>query len=73
NPVKEWINIYHKEDFTGAKEYLAQIINSQGQVVFEKTMSPNEHSISSSFLSEGVYILRLKTKKGQFMERFVKM
>ena len=73
NPVKEWINIYHKEDFTGAKEYLAQIINSQGQVVFEKTMSPNEHYISSSYLSEGVYILRLKTKKGQFMERFVKM
>ncbi len=73
NPVKHWINIYQKEDFTNGKPIHATLFNLQGKIVFEQEMKAGDYSIPVSNLSIGVYVLQLKTMKGVFSERVMKV
>ncbi len=73
NPVKHWINIYQKEDFTNGKPIHATLFNMQGKIVFEQDLKIGEYSIPVSNLSIGVYVLQLKTMKGVFSERVMKV
>ncbi len=73
NPVNQWINIYFKESYTNGTPYLALLLNSQGQVVFEKEMQVGEYSIPAATLAAGVYVLQLKNKAGVFSERIMKL
>jgi len=73
NPVKDWIHIYKKEDFINGKSYQVRLINSQGQIVFEREMPAGEYSIPAQELSIGVYVLQVKTKAGVYSERVMKV
>jgi len=73
NPVNQWINIYFKESFTNGTPYLALLLNSQGQVVFEREMQLGEYTIPAATLAAGVYVLQLKNKAGVFSERVMKV
>ncbi len=73
NPVKQWINIYQREDFTNVKPIHATLFNMQGKIVFEKEMKAEDFSIPVSDLGIGVYVLQLKTIRGVFSERVMKV
>jgi hypothetical protein len=73
NPVKHWINIYQKEDFTNGRTIHATLFNMQGKIVYESELKTGEYSIPVSGLSIGVYVLQLKTMKGVFSERVMKV
>ncbi|REJ81328.1 MAG: T9SS C-terminal target domain-containing protein [Bacteroidetes bacterium] len=73
NPISNQINIHKLYELVNEKTYHISILNSQGQVLFEKTLFQNESSIPANFLKAGVYVLQIKTSKGVFSERFVKL
>ncbi|MBP6334349.1 MAG: T9SS type A sorting domain-containing protein [Bacteroidia bacterium] len=73
NPVKHWINIYQRENFTNGKPIHATLFNLQGKIVLEKEMNAYDYSIPVSDLSIGVYVLQLKTMKSVFSERVMKV
>lgn len=66
NPVKDTLNFNIQRKF----EYII-ILDIQGKKVYEKK-DVNVSSIDVSNLEEGTYILKFKTDKKSFTERFIK-
>jgi hypothetical protein len=73
NPVRSWIHVYQKGDFNKGQEYDLSIFSMQGQLVMRRNMKGNEYSVPVSFLSEGMYVLQIKSHTGVYVERFVKL
>jgi hypothetical protein len=66
NPVKDTLNFNVQRKF----EYIT-ILDIQGKKVYEQK-DVNASSIDVSNLEEGTYILKFKTDKKSFTERFIK-
>ncbi|OCB73669.1 hypothetical protein B0A79_20150 [Flavobacterium piscis] len=66
NPVKDMLNFNQQRQF----EYII-IVDVQGKKVYERK-DVNVSSIDVSQLEEGTYILKFKTDKKSFTEKFIK-
>ena len=66
NPVKDTLNFNQQRQF----EYII-IVDVQGKKVYERK-DVNVNSIDVSQLKEGTYILKFKTDKKSFTEKFIK-
>ncbi|REK03417.1 MAG: T9SS C-terminal target domain-containing protein [Bacteroidetes bacterium] len=73
NPLSNWINIYKQDELIYEKNIDVSIFKSKGQILFGKSLHKNENSIQADFLKPGVYVLQIKTSKGVYSERFVKI
>jgi hypothetical protein len=68
NPVNEQIIVNHP--FKRVTEY--EILNSSGRTIRSKSISNLKKSINVAELDEGVYFLRIKTRQGNHIVKFIK-
>jgi hypothetical protein len=66
NPAKDLLNIISGENISNIK-----LFNEYGQLVMNSTVNGTSDIISTSALAEGVYYLRVETKKGVSTQKVV--
>jgi hypothetical protein len=70
NPTHESVNVQLLQPLEG--EAQLQLFNVQGQIVRQQTMTSISTIVELNDLGSGVYLLKLKTSNGSFLQRIVK-